>query len=171
MKTFLETLFDPAVVDTSLYVLKFENTLKEEMREDLSYFNSLEKKVESLKSQPLKQKNEFSKTNDRLLEECMAKDLMSIILSYYKDIDEYMDMACQLLEKTAECENLETELSKLKRYFGNKSNHKLLLRFASLEKHSNSLEFALRHNNEKLVYENSWRKQYAKRFHDYSTQH
>ncbi|GJY48886.1 hypothetical protein Tco_0438842 [Tanacetum coccineum] len=101
--------------------------------------------------------SEFSKSNDRLLEECMFKDIMCIILCSFKDIDDYTDMACQFLEKTKECERLEIELSKQKERVGNELDNELSKRFVRLEEHSISIELSLQHNKE-FLFENSWEK-------------
>ncbi|GJX17437.1 hypothetical protein Tco_0218269 [Tanacetum coccineum] len=45
LKFVLELQLRPAIEDTSINVVTFEKTLKEEMVEDLRYFNSLEKEV------------------------------------------------------------------------------------------------------------------------------
>ncbi|GJT36141.1 hypothetical protein Tco_0926560 [Tanacetum coccineum] len=114
------------------------------MVEDLRYFNSLEKEVESLKSQLQRQKIEFSKSTDRLLEEYFSKDLMCAILCYFADIDECIELQCLYLEKCQECESLEIELTKSKTQQFDK-------RFANLEQHCINLELALQHEKEKNV--------------------
>ncbi|GJW37776.1 hypothetical protein Tco_0060696 [Tanacetum coccineum] len=147
-----EQLYVPIISYASENVVNFETTLKEEVVEDLRYFNSLEKEVESLKSQLQRQKIEFSKSTDRLLEEYFSKDLMCAILRSFADIDECTELQCLYLEKCQECESLEIELNKSKTQQTDK-------RFANLEQHCINLELALQHEKEKNVCENSWVKQ------------
>nr|GEX18568.1 hypothetical protein [Tanacetum cinerariifolium] len=114
IKVAIGQLYVPMVGYASENMVNFETTLKEEMVEDLEYFNSLEKEVGSLKSQPKSQKYEFSKTTDRLLEEHLSKDIMCVILRSFDNITEQTEMHCFYLEKCQKCENLELELSKSK---------------------------------------------------------
>ncbi|GJU97027.1 retrovirus-related pol polyprotein from transposon TNT 1-94 [Tanacetum coccineum] len=74
LKIAIEQLFFPMVDYSSKTMVNFESTPKEEMVEGLRYFNSLEKEVESLKSQLKSQNFKISKTTDRLLEEIISKD-------------------------------------------------------------------------------------------------
>ncbi|GJU69717.1 hypothetical protein Tco_1255976 [Tanacetum coccineum] len=133
-------------------MVNIETTLKEEMVEDLGYFNSLEKEVESLKSQLKRQKFKFSKTTDRLLEEHLSKDIMYAILRSFDNIAKQTEMQCLYLEKCQKCKNLELELSKSKTQQTNK-------RVANLELHCIELEISLQHEKEKNDCENSWGKQ------------
>ncbi|GJU22755.1 hypothetical protein Tco_1156097, partial [Tanacetum coccineum] len=54
-----DIVYKTAVDNTSLDVVEFKQTLQEEMVQDLRYFNSLEKEVESLQSQLKLQKTQF----------------------------------------------------------------------------------------------------------------
>ncbi|GJY75880.1 hypothetical protein Tco_0480996 [Tanacetum coccineum] len=97
LKDAIETLLIPNLGYALKYVENFKTTLKVEMVEDLRYFNSLEKEVEFLNSQLKRQKLEFSKTTDRLLEEHLFKDIMCAILRSFDNIDEQTEM--RFLEK------------------------------------------------------------------------
>ncbi|GJX33258.1 retrovirus-related pol polyprotein from transposon TNT 1-94 [Tanacetum coccineum] len=98
LKRVLELQLRPTIKDTSINMVTFESTFKEEMVEDLRYFNSFEKEVESFNSQLKSQIFEFSKPNDRLLKECMSKDIICTILRSFDDIDDYSNMAFHYLE-------------------------------------------------------------------------
>ncbi|GJW53786.1 hypothetical protein Tco_0097871 [Tanacetum coccineum] len=85
----------------------FKQTLKEEMVEDLRYFNSLEKEVESLQSQLELQQTQFSNEIDCLLKKHFYNDHMDTLLGFFTNLDEYSEMQCLYLEKCQECESLE----------------------------------------------------------------
>ncbi|GJV76712.1 hypothetical protein Tco_1508296 [Tanacetum coccineum] len=117
-------------------------TLKEEMLEDLKYVKSVENEVDhlkmeidDLKSQLEHEKTDFSKVNNLLLQELFSKEFLCVILLYLDDIDEYSDMACKYLEKIAEFEHIEIELSKSHKQIHDKS-------FAQLEKHYKTVPVA-----------------------------
>ncbi|GJT77692.1 hypothetical protein Tco_1044417 [Tanacetum coccineum] len=80
-----------SVVYMSKNLEKFKQALKEEMVEDLRYFNSLEKEVEYPQSKLELQRTQFSNTNDQLLEECYYNDHMCAILRSY-DVDQFVDV-------------------------------------------------------------------------------
>ncbi|GKG18482.1 copia protein, partial [Tanacetum coccineum] len=102
----------------------------EEMVADLRYFNSLEHKVDTLKSQletqvdtleyevdTLKSQLETQKTRflneiDRLSREYYYADHMNAILGIYTYLDEFTDLQCDYVETLEKCEHLEKELSK-----------------------------------------------------------
>ncbi|GJZ73911.1 hypothetical protein Tco_0638057 [Tanacetum coccineum] len=86
------------------------NFLKEEMVEDLKYFNSLEKEIESLKSQLELQRTQFSNEIDRLSREYYYVDHMNAILGVYTKLDEVTNLQCNYLEALKKCQNLENEL-------------------------------------------------------------
>ncbi|GKE35993.1 hypothetical protein Tco_1455315 [Tanacetum coccineum] len=98
---------------------------------------------------------EFLKEYDLLLQECLSKDLLYVVLLSFDDIDEYSEMACKYLGKIEECERLETEVPK-----SHKQKHDK--KFAQLEQHCINLELALQHAKEKNVCENSWERQLLK---------
>ncbi|GJW26199.1 hypothetical protein Tco_0040010 [Tanacetum coccineum] len=141
----------PVVDSLRVCTMNFENELNAKILEMLEVFELMEREVNEffLNNKQFEMENsEFSKLNDRLLEECMFKDIMCIILCSFKDIDDYTDMACQFLEKTKERERLKIELSKQNERVGNELDNELSKRFARLEEHSISLELALQHNKE-----------------------
>ncbi|GKB49730.1 hypothetical protein Tco_0900483 [Tanacetum coccineum] len=86
--------------------------LNEEMVADLSYFNSLENEVDTLKSQLKTQKTQFLNEIDRLSREYYYADHMNAILGIYTDLDEFTDLQCDYGETLEKCERLEKELSK-----------------------------------------------------------
>nr|GEX40515.1 hypothetical protein [Tanacetum cinerariifolium] len=77
---------------------EFERALKQEIFEDLEYLQSLEKEVDELESE----KDEFSNEYDLLLQECLSKDIMCVILCSFDDIDEQTEMQCLYLGKIKE---------------------------------------------------------------------
>nr|GEW88208.1 retrovirus-related Pol polyprotein from transposon TNT 1-94 [Tanacetum cinerariifolium] len=113
---------------------KFHLCLKEEMVADLRYFNSLELKVYSLKSQLKTQKTQFLNEIDRLSREYYYVDHMNAILGVYTELDEVTNLQCDYLETLETCECLEKELSKSKMM--SKS-------FEALQKHAINLELDL----------------------------
>ncbi|GJX06100.1 hypothetical protein Tco_0194032 [Tanacetum coccineum] len=123
-----------------------KKSLKDEMLEDLKYVQSLEKEVDYLKSQIETEKTKFSKSYHLLLQERHHKDFLCVILRSY-DIDQFMDLVCQLGEKIDQCRCLETELSKRHKQKPDKD-------FVHLEQHCINLELALQHAKEKNVCEN-----------------
>ncbi|GKD43719.1 hypothetical protein Tco_1268364 [Tanacetum coccineum] len=119
IKRVLELQLQPTLMYMSKNLEKFKQALKEEMVEDLRYFNSLEKEVESLR---------FNEN--------------------FKKLNQFVDIVCELGDKTDHYKHLETELSK-------KSSQISENDFAKLEKHFINLELALKNEKEKNVCENS----------------
>nr|GFB91192.1 hypothetical protein [Tanacetum cinerariifolium] len=76
---------------------QFLKCLNEEMVADLRYFNSLESKVDSLRSQLETQKTKFLNEIDRLSREYYYADHMNAILGVYTELDE--DLKAQLQDK------------------------------------------------------------------------
>nr|GEV02412.1 retrovirus-related Pol polyprotein from transposon TNT 1-94 [Tanacetum cinerariifolium] len=91
---------------------QFHLCLKEEMVADLRYFNSLEFKVDSLRSQLETQKTQFLNEIDRLSREYYYADHMNAILGVYTELDEVTNLQCDYLERLDKCECIEKELSK-----------------------------------------------------------
>ncbi|GKB52210.1 hypothetical protein Tco_0902963 [Tanacetum coccineum] len=89
---------------------KFHLCLKEEMVDDLRYFNSLEHEVDSLKSQLETQKTQFLNEIDRLSREYYYVDHMNAILGMYTKIDEFINLQCDYLDQVVKRESLEKEL-------------------------------------------------------------
>ncbi|GJS04762.1 integrase, catalytic region, zinc finger, CCHC-type containing protein [Tanacetum coccineum] len=80
MKNVIKQKINPIVEDLATNVDEFYRFLKEEMVEYLKYFNSLEKEIESLKSQLELQRTQFSNEIDRLSKEYYYADHMNAIL-------------------------------------------------------------------------------------------
>ncbi|GJY01622.1 hypothetical protein Tco_0359774 [Tanacetum coccineum] len=78
----LEQQFKQVVDRTAINVKMFKQRLQEEMVEDLRFFNSLIKEVESLQSQLELQRTQFSNENDRILREYFYNDRMNAILVF-----------------------------------------------------------------------------------------
>ncbi|GJY22184.1 hypothetical protein Tco_0394750 [Tanacetum coccineum] len=74
--------------------------------EEEKYVQSLEKKVDELEFK----KAEFSNEYDLLLQECLSKYIMCVILRSFDNIDEQTELQCSYLEKIEECESLKFEL-------------------------------------------------------------
>nr|GEZ79979.1 hypothetical protein [Tanacetum cinerariifolium] len=91
---------------------KFHLCLKEKMVADFRYFNSLELKVDSLKSQLETQKTQFLNEIDRISREYYYADHMNAILGVYTELDEVTNLQCDYLETLEKYECLEKELSK-----------------------------------------------------------
>nr|GEY90043.1 hypothetical protein [Tanacetum cinerariifolium] len=113
---------------------KFHLCLKEEMVADLRCFNSLELKVDSLKSQLETQKTQFLNEIDRLSREYYYADHMNAILGVYTELDEVTNLQCDYLKTLEKCECLEKELSKSKIMPNS---------FEALQKHAINLELDL----------------------------
>nr|GEV09309.1 hypothetical protein [Tanacetum cinerariifolium] len=93
---------------------QFYVCLNEEMVADLSYFNSLELEVDSLRSQLETQKTQSLNEINRLSREYYYADHMNAILGVYTELDEVTNLHCDYLELLEKCERLEKELSKSK---------------------------------------------------------
>ncbi|GKC62341.1 retrovirus-related pol polyprotein from transposon TNT 1-94, partial [Tanacetum coccineum] len=68
----LKNFLIPLAIKSRDDVLKFENSLKQEMFEDLEYVKSHEKEVDELEYEKTKFSNEY----DLLLQECVSKDII-----------------------------------------------------------------------------------------------
>nr|GEZ42921.1 hypothetical protein [Tanacetum cinerariifolium] len=86
--------------------------LNEEMVADLRYFNSLESKVDSLKSQLESQKTQFLNEIDQLSREYYYAGHMNAILGVYTELDE--DLKAQLQDKGIVISELKKLIEKLK---------------------------------------------------------
>ncbi|GJY63863.1 retrovirus-related pol polyprotein from transposon TNT 1-94 [Tanacetum coccineum] len=115
---------------------------------DLSYFNSLENEVDTLKSQLETQKTQFLNEIDRLSREYYYADHMNAILGIYTDLDEFTDLQCDYGETLEKCERLEKELSK---------SRKMSKSFESLQKHAINLELELQQCKEKIKNDKSFK--------------
>nr|GFC16728.1 hypothetical protein [Tanacetum cinerariifolium] len=122
---------------------------------DLRYFNSLELKVDSLKSQLETQKTQFLNEIDRLSREYYYADHINAILGMYTELDEVTNLQCDYLELLETCEGLETELSKSKMM--SKS-------FESVQKHAINLELELQQCQEKIKNDKFFKENQTKDF-------
>nr|GFB70669.1 hypothetical protein [Tanacetum cinerariifolium] len=103
------------------------------------YVESLKKEIDELESN----KAEFSNMYDVILQECVSKDVMCSYLQSLSDLDAISELQCMYLYKVKECDCLAQRLSKQTKSVSEKVHTKLLQRFAKVEKHLISLEFAL----------------------------
>ncbi|GJU03279.1 hypothetical protein Tco_1113617 [Tanacetum coccineum] len=105
---FIDVMTIIYVVGTSVDVMveKFHLCLKEEMVDDLRYFNSLEHEVDSLKSQLETQKTQFLNEIDRLSKEYYYADHMNAILGMYTNLDEFTDLQCDYVDQVVKCERV-----------------------------------------------------------------
>ncbi|GKA07793.1 integrase, catalytic region, zinc finger, CCHC-type containing protein [Tanacetum coccineum] len=108
---------------------------------DLRYFNSLEHKVDSLKSQLETQKTQFLNEIDRLSKEYYYVDHINAILGVYTTLDEFTDLQCDYVDQVVKCERIEKEL--LKSNITSKS-------FEALQQHAIDLELALQQCQEQI---------------------
>nr|GEZ83067.1 hypothetical protein [Tanacetum cinerariifolium] len=108
---------------------------------DLRYFNSLESKVDSVRSQLETQKTQFLNEIGRLSREYYYADHMNAILGVYTEPDEVTNLQCDYLELLEKCEGLEIELSKSKM---------MLKSIESVQKHAINLELELQQCKEKI---------------------
>nr|GEY79855.1 hypothetical protein [Tanacetum cinerariifolium] len=127
----------------------------EEMVADLRYFNSLELKLDSLKSQLETQKTHFLKEIDRFSREYYYADHMNAILGVYTELDEVTNLQCNYLEMLEKCECVEKELLKSKMM--SKS-------FEALQKHAINVEIDLQQCQEKIKMTNLSKKISQKNF-------
>ncbi|GJX13797.1 ribonuclease H-like domain-containing protein [Tanacetum coccineum] len=134
MKNVIEQKICPTVKDLATNVDEFYRFLKEEMLEDLKYFNSLKKETESLKSQLELQRTPFSNEIDRRSREYYYADNLNAILSVYTKLDEFNGLQCDYSDRVAKCERLEFELSKRNTTSNN---------FSTLQQHAINLDLAL----------------------------
>nr|GFC02500.1 hypothetical protein [Tanacetum cinerariifolium] len=113
--------------------------LDQEMHVDLKYVESIEKEIDELESD----KAEFSDMYDKILQDCISKDVMCSYLMSLSDLDVLDELQCMYLHKVKECECLAQKLSKQTESVSKKVHNELLQHFAKVEKHSISLEIAL----------------------------
>ncbi|GJY74580.1 hypothetical protein Tco_0479011 [Tanacetum coccineum] len=130
----IEGNFCPKIRRINADLEKFHLCLNEEMVADLRYFNSLEHKVDTLKSQLKTQKTQFLNEIDRLLRGYYYADHMNAIHGVYTDLDKVTNLQCDYLETLEKCEHLEKELSK---------SRTMSKSFEALQKHAINLELDL----------------------------
>ncbi|GJU43783.1 retrovirus-related pol polyprotein from transposon TNT 1-94 [Tanacetum coccineum] len=130
----IEGNFCPQIRRINADLEKFHLCLNEEMVADLRYFNSLEREVDTLKSQLETQKIQFFNEIDRLSREYYYADHMNAILGVYTDLDDVTNLQCDYLETLEKCEHLEKVLSK---------SRTMSKSFEALQKHAINLELDL----------------------------
>ncbi|GJR55350.1 retrovirus-related pol polyprotein from transposon TNT 1-94 [Tanacetum coccineum] len=153
IKKSVDTIFDGVerckrTMAKRTYFEKFHLCLNEEMVADLTYFNSLEHEVDTLKSQLETQKTQFLNEIDRLSREYYYTDHANAILGVYTDIDEVSNLQCDYLETLEKCEHLEKELSK---------SRTMSKSFEALQKHAINLELDLQQCREKIENDKSFK--------------
>ncbi|GJW98572.1 retrovirus-related pol polyprotein from transposon TNT 1-94 [Tanacetum coccineum] len=163
---FIEGKFSLKIRAISADLEKFQLCLKEEMVDDLRYFNSIENEVDSLKSQLETQKTQFLNEIDRLSREYYYADHINAILGVYTTLDEFTDLQCDYVDQVVKCERLEKELSKRTENVNNKSFNELSKRFSKLEQHSINLELALQQSQEQIKNDKAWKQQESNSFRE-----
>nr|GEZ72723.1 uncharacterized mitochondrial protein AtMg00810-like [Tanacetum cinerariifolium] len=97
-KNTIEANFSQAIRRINAGLEQFHVCLNEEMVADLRYFNSLELKVDSLKSQLETQKTQFLNEIDRLSKEYYYADHMNTILGVYTELDEFVKIVLFIVD-------------------------------------------------------------------------
>ncbi|GJZ58237.1 hypothetical protein Tco_0613731, partial [Tanacetum coccineum] len=110
MKILIKTCLMPLALKTQNDSFVFVNELKQEMHADLKYVESLENKIDELKTD----KAEFSNMYDMLLQECMSNDVMCSYLHSISNLDAHTELQCLYLHKVKECDCLAQKLLGLK---------------------------------------------------------
>nr|GEU86381.1 retrovirus-related Pol polyprotein from transposon TNT 1-94 [Tanacetum cinerariifolium] len=90
MKILIQTCLMPLAIKTKNDSFRFVHELKQEMHADLKYVESLEKEVDKLESD----KAEFSDMYDKILQECVSKDVMCSYLQSLSDLDALAELQC-----------------------------------------------------------------------------
>ncbi|GKE73524.1 hypothetical protein Tco_1535565 [Tanacetum coccineum] len=114
VKRAYESDVKPLVTKLRESLTQFEKEFHKEVLEMKEIFEGMETDVDqcSVEKKYFEiKKKELLIKNDRLLEECLSKDLICTIVHSFDTLDEYSEMACQYLEKCGESECLQTELS------------------------------------------------------------
>nr|GEV96316.1 hypothetical protein [Tanacetum cinerariifolium] len=95
IKNTIEANFCPEIQRIQAGLHQFHRCLNEEMAADLRYFNYLELKVDSLRSQLETQKTQFLNKIDRLSREYYYTKHMNAILGVYTELDEVTNLQFQ----------------------------------------------------------------------------
>nr|GEZ47184.1 hypothetical protein [Tanacetum cinerariifolium] len=149
MEILIQTYLMPLAIKTQNDSFIFLHELKQEMHADLKYVESLEKEIDELESD----KAEFSNMYDMILQECVSKDVMCSYLLSISYLDALDELQCLYLHKVKQCDCLAQKLSNQTESISKKVHTELLQRFAKVEKHSISLEIALRKCKEQKLIE------------------
>ncbi|GJR76300.1 hypothetical protein Tco_0088665 [Tanacetum coccineum] len=162
----IEGNFSPQIHAVLVDLEKFHLCLKEEMVDDLRYFNSLEHEVDTLKSQLKTQKTQFLNEINRLSRVYYYVDQMNAILGVYTKLDEVTNLQCDYLEVLEKCERLEKELSKITENVNKKYFNELSKRFSELKQHSINLELTLQQSQVQLNNDKVWKQKESTSFRD-----
>nr|GEZ93276.1 hypothetical protein [Tanacetum cinerariifolium] len=103
---------------------------------------------DKLKHELESEKAEFSDMYDVIMQDYVSKDVMCSYLQSLSDLDALAELQCMYLYKVKECEYLAQKISKQTDSVSKKVHTEILQRFAKVEKHSISLEIALRNCKE-----------------------
>ncbi|GJZ97291.1 retrovirus-related pol polyprotein from transposon TNT 1-94, partial [Tanacetum coccineum] len=100
MELLIKTFLMPLSIKSQNDSFRFEHELKTEMHEDFKYVKSLEKEIDELESE----KADFSNMYDLLLEECVSKDIVQLILFIVdsgctKHMTGNLKLLCNFVEK------------------------------------------------------------------------
>nr|GEW85325.1 retrovirus-related Pol polyprotein from transposon TNT 1-94 [Tanacetum cinerariifolium] len=142
----IQTCLMPLSIKTYSDSLKFVHELKQEMHADLKYVESLEKEIDKLESK----KAEFSDMYDEILQDCVSKDVVLSYLQSLSDLHALAKLQCMYLHKVKEYDCLAQKLSIKTDSVSKKVQTELLQRFSKVEKHSISLELALKKCKEQV---------------------
>nr|GEV35893.1 retrovirus-related Pol polyprotein from transposon TNT 1-94 [Tanacetum cinerariifolium] len=146
MEILIETCLMSLAIKTQNDSFKFVLELKQEMHVDLKYVESFEKEIDELEYD----KAEFLNMYDILLQECVSNDVMCSYLHSLSDLDAHIELQCLYHHKVKECECLTQKISKQTESVSKEVYTKLLQSFAKLEKHSISIELALKQCQEQV---------------------
>nr|GEU66044.1 ribonuclease H-like domain-containing protein [Tanacetum cinerariifolium] len=144
MEILIQTCLMPLAIKTQNDSFKFVHELKQEMHADLKYVECLEKEIDELES------DKAVDMYDVILQECVSKDVMCSYLQSLSDLDLLAKLQCMYLHKVKECDCLAQKLSKQTESVTKKVHTELLQHFAKVEKHSISLEIALKKCKEQV---------------------
>nr|GEX79647.1 retrovirus-related Pol polyprotein from transposon TNT 1-94 [Tanacetum cinerariifolium] len=129
---------------------KANTTLAQELKECKVIL--AETKIDELESD----KAEFSNMYDVILLECVSNDVKCSYLQSLSDLDALAELQCLYLHKVKECDCLAQKLSKQTESVSKEFHTELLQCFAKVEKHSISLEIALKKRKEQVKHDTVW---------------
>nr|GEU50619.1 hypothetical protein [Tanacetum cinerariifolium] len=152
MEILIQTCLMPLALKTQNDSFIFVHELKQEMHADLKYVESLEKEIDKLESN----KAEFSNMYDMILQECVSNDVTCSYLLSLSDLDALAELQCLYLHKVKERDCLAQKVSNQTESVSKEVHTELLQRFAKVEKHSISLEIALKKRKEQVKNDTVW---------------
>nr|GEV29059.1 retrovirus-related Pol polyprotein from transposon TNT 1-94 [Tanacetum cinerariifolium] len=111
MEILIQTCLMPLAIKAQNDSFKFVHELKQEMHADLKYVESLEKEIDKLESD----KAESSNMYDKILQDCVSKDVMCSYLQSLSDLDALAELQCfkclwKKREQYLEIQDLEAKL-------------------------------------------------------------